>query len=159
MCNCNKGNKLNGKNEIGTWIRILNLSIKRHLDNSAASKYLNGLTGNNILLIGHLGIQADLGNDVYQKDIEEEFGITRSAVSKAVKLLEQKGLIERESVGGDARLKKLVLTPKAEKLTDSMRKDAANTEHILAKGFTEEELANLKDYLARLYANIESGLE
>ena len=45
--------------------------------------------------------------DVYQKDIEEHFNITRSSVAGIVKLMEQKGYILRQSVQGDARLKKL----------------------------------------------------
>ena len=48
--------------------------------------------------------------DVYQKDIEEHFNITRSSVAGIVKLMEQKGYILRQSVQGDARLKKLSLT-------------------------------------------------
>lgn len=40
--------------------------------------------------------------DVYQKDIEEHFNITRSSVAGIVKLMEQKGYILRQSVQGDA---------------------------------------------------------
>ena len=38
--------------------------------------------------------------------------MARSTVTGVVKLMERKGLIRRESVSSDARLKKLVLTEK-----------------------------------------------
>ena len=48
--------------------------------------------------------------DVFQKDVEEAFHITRSSVTSAVQLMEKKGYITRRSVPCDARLKKLALT-------------------------------------------------
>ena len=47
---------------------------------------------------------------VFQRDIEREFSITRSTVTNILQLMERKGYIERRSVPQDARLKKLVLT-------------------------------------------------
>ena len=53
------------------------------------------------------------GEDVFQRDVEAEFRISRSTTSSMITLMEKKGLIRRESVPGDARLKKLTLTDKA----------------------------------------------
>ena len=44
------------------------------------------------------------------------FGVNRSTVTSIVKLMEKKGYIERENVPGDARLKKLILTPLGEEM-------------------------------------------
>jgi DNA-binding MarR family transcriptional regulator len=49
--------------------------------------------------------------DIYQRDLEEIFHMTRSSVSDSLKLMEKRGYLTRERVEGDARLKKLVLTP------------------------------------------------
>ena len=48
--------------------------------------------------------------DVYQRDLEAAFNVTRSSVSGMVKLMEKKGYITRQSADGDTRLKKLSLT-------------------------------------------------
>ena len=47
---------------------------------------------------------------VFQRDIEQEFSITRSTVTNILQLMERKGYIRRQSVPQDARLKQLVLT-------------------------------------------------
>ena len=47
---------------------------------------------------------------VFQRDIEREFSITRSTVTNILQLMERKGYIERQSVPQDARLKRLILT-------------------------------------------------
>ncbi len=46
----------------------------------------------------------------FQKNIEKEFSINRSTTSEMLKLMCKKGMIEREEVEYDARLKKIVLT-------------------------------------------------
>lgn len=51
--------------------------------------------------------------DVFQRDVEAEFRISRSTTSSMLTLMEKKGLITRQSVPDDARLKKLLLTEKA----------------------------------------------
>ena len=48
--------------------------------------------------------------DVYQRDIEREFAVTRSAVTAIVKSMENNGYIKRIEVEHDARLKKIVVT-------------------------------------------------
>ena len=60
------------------------------------------------------------GKEVFQKDIENEFGITRSTVTGIIKLMEQKGFITRISVPKDARLKQLVLTDMGRKYEEQM---------------------------------------
>ena len=68
--------------------------------------------------------------------------------------MEQKGLIERQSVAHDARLKKISLTPKAVELNEVMKQDFKHMEETLIKGFTKDELDNLYSYLDRMKANI-----
>ena len=65
---------------IGIELRYLNNLIRRYVDNKLHKKYIDSVTGTNGWIIGYI---ADHG-DVYQKDLETEFGITRSTASKAV---------------------------------------------------------------------------
>ena len=54
--------------------------------------------------------------------------------------MEQKGLIRRESVPYDARLKKLVLTDTALEMHSHVVRDSERLEAKLTKGLTDEEL-------------------
>ena len=62
-------------------------------------------------IIGFL--YSNQNRDIFQRDVEAEFKISRSTTSSMLTLMEKKGLIVRQSVPGDARLKKLTLTQRA----------------------------------------------
>ena len=136
--------------KMGIELRYLNNLIRRYVDNKLNKKYIDSVTGTNGWIIGYI---ADHG-DVYQKDLETEFGITRSTASKVVSLMVQKGLIEHRSVPQDARLKKLVLTEKAQELSKLMYQDQEAIDETLKKGFSEEEITNLYAYIERMKQNI-----
>lgn len=142
------GNMCN--NKIGIELRYLNNLIRRYVDNKLHKKYIDSVTGTNGWIIAYIAAHGD----VFQKDLEAEFGITRSTASKVVGLMVQKGLIEHRSVPQDARLKKLVLTDKAMELSKLMNQDHEAVDQTLKKGFTEEELSNLHSYIERMKQNI-----
>ena len=72
---------------------------------------LDKATNKNSWIISYLAENTD--KDIFQRDIEDKFSLRRSTVSTMLTLMEKKGYIERQSVDYDARLKKIVLTPKA----------------------------------------------
>lgn len=78
--------------------------------------------------------------DVFQKDIEEEYGIRPSTATELLKQMEKNGLIIREAVSYDNRLKKIVLTNKALLYKDQVIQDLSMLEETLLKGISEEEL-------------------
>lgn len=83
----------------------------------AAFRVLDGddqLTRMHHWVIGFL--YSNQHRDVFQRDVEAEFRISRSTTSSMLTLMEKKGLITRQSVPDDARLKKLLLTEKAAEL-------------------------------------------
>lgn len=140
------------RKHIGIELRSLNNQIMRYIENWPEKKEMDSITGTNGWIIGY--ISDHQGQDVFQKDLEEEFGITRSTASKVVGLMVQKGLIVREAVAEDARLKKLVLTEQALKLTERMKEHGNHIEELLTRGFSPEEIDTLYDYLKRLRNNI-----
>ncbi|MFW5672952.1 MAG: MarR family winged helix-turn-helix transcriptional regulator, partial [Acetivibrio ethanolgignens] len=81
---------------------------------------------------------------------------TRSTASKVVNLMVQKGLVERQPVAHDARLKKLVLTEKAQSLSELVKKDHQEIEARITKGFSKEELSILYGFLERILENLSS---
>jgi DNA-binding MarR family transcriptional regulator len=69
--------------------------------------------------------------------------------------MEKKGLVIRQSVPQDARLKKIVLTPKALEVHEMVQQDAAHFEGVLTKDFSKEEFELLLSYLERMKKNMQ----
>lgn len=137
---------------IGIELRSLDNLIMRRFEQSEQKKQLDSITGTNGWIIAYLADNAD--KEIYQKDLEKQFSITRSTVSKVLNLMEKKGLIERRGVPGDSRLKKLVLTDKAWKISAVMRECGSQLEAALTKGFTQSELDSLYNYIQRMKDNM-----
>lgn len=137
---------------VGLELRSLNNLIKREIDNSPEKKQADSITGTNGWIIGYISKHSD--QDIYQKDLEEHFSITRSTASRVITLMERKGLVKRESVASDARLKKLVLTQKAMDASEMMYRGAAEMEKKLTKGFTKDEIDRLFSYIERMKHNL-----
>lgn len=93
--------------------------------------------------------------DIYQKDLESEFGITRSTASRVLRLMEQKGLVERQSVPQDARLKKLVLTERSRRLVQEMCQTGMTIDTRTLRGFSPDEVQTLYGFLDRMFRNLE----
>ncbi len=145
------------KTRVGLELRSLNNMIRRFFEFSSHKKEIETVTGNNGWIIGFLADNAD--REIFQRDIEDHFTITRSTASKVLSLMEQKGLIRRMAVSQDARLKKIVLTDKAHDITKIMLDDREKLENTLMKGFTEDEAELLVNYLTRMKENISNQVK
>lgn len=141
------------KKRVGRKLRILNNLLRRHIDNSCTKKKIDDMTGTNGWIIAYIDRNSD--KPVYQRDLEREFGITRSTASKVVILMEKKGFISHEAAEHDARLKRLVLTERSREIVSMMDADAKKTEKKLTAGFSDGELAALRGYLDRMIENME----
>lgn len=96
--------------------------------------------------------------EICQRDIEEEFGLRASSVTGLLQLLEKNGYIRRESVAGDARLKKILLTPKAIEIQEKIAQEMALFEKELQEGCTEQEIDFFFEMMRRFTENVrESG--
>ncbi len=95
-------------------------------------------THSQFALMGYLLKNAD--KEIFQKDIEENFGIRRSSVSAIISHLESKGLIVRSSVEGDARLKKISVTEKGKKFSDEAVSLITDFESKLLADVSDKEL-------------------
>ena len=146
---------MNQEHAVGLEIlRISNL-MRRYADNSAELRQSYNITGSNGWILAFL--YEHEGEDVYQRDLEEAFSVTRSTVSKVVKLMESKGLIRRESVFHDARLKKLILTDKGREVHQLAAKGNEQLEIRLEKGFSPMEKEQLLSFLRRVTENLENS--
>ena len=87
---------------------------------------------------------------VFQRDIEREFSITRSTVTNILQLMERKGYIRRQSVPQDARLKQLVLTEEGIRFHENTIRSFHQTDDYVAGLLTEEENTELLRLLNKL---------
>lgn len=147
----------NNQRTVSAQLRTLTRRIHRFIENSPNKKQIDSVTGTNGWIIAYLSCKKDV--DVFQRDIEREFDITRSTASKVIDLMEQKGLIERQKVSSDARLKKLTLTPKAEQLAALFEKDQQILEETLTKGFSDDEKKTLNEYIVRMKNNLNAEVD
>lgn len=106
-------------------------------------------------------IVAHQGEDIYQKDIEKAFVISRSTASTMMKALENKGMISREPVPEDARLKRIVLNPDVQKRFGEVHSHMID--HIyeicnqMMKGLSDQEVEQFIHTLSRMKDNLKKG--
>lgn len=140
------------KKTVSFEIRTLNNIIRRQIIGSENIKYVNDLTGATSWVIGYLVNNSD--KNIYQRDIEKEFSIRRSTVSKILTKMEERGLIVREPVSSDARLKKIVLTPKALELNKLVENDIVKIDERITQGLTNEEIDAFMETISKIKSNL-----
>ncbi|MBQ4088649.1 MAG: MarR family transcriptional regulator [Clostridia bacterium] len=101
-------------------------------------------------IIGFLFDRQD--KDIFQRDVEAEFRISRSTTSSMLTLMEKKGLVIRQSVPGDARLKKLTLTEKAKQLHSQHMHAIHEFDSAINSSITPEEKQELLRIISKLSA-------
>ncbi len=138
---------------VGLELSKTNNLLKRNWMRSDIKKEMMDATGKNGWIIGYIADHPD--REIFQKDIENEFSLRRSTVSSMIQLMEKKGLVERVGVGYDARLKKLVLTPKAQEIHSRMMATIQNCEDTLRSGIDDDELQVFFSVLERIRKNAE----
>ena len=126
------------KRTVGFEIRTLDNMLMRWLFAVRAQKGSDDFTVMQGWIVGF--VYGNKGRDIFQKDIEQEYSISRSTATGILQLMEKKGLLRREPVGYDARLKKLVLTEKAVRLHMDTIKDIDLLEKRLVAGIEKEEM-------------------
>ncbi|WP_370745035.1 MarR family winged helix-turn-helix transcriptional regulator [Ruminococcus callidus] len=122
---------------LGLEVHRLERLMARRRGCSAAHQDADRQTGMHGYLLRYLYENQE--RDVFQRDIEKAFSISRSMVTVTLQLMEKNGLIRRESVVQDARLKRIVLTQKARDLHRQIEADILAFESNLARGISEEE--------------------
>ena len=125
---------MNLDNEVGHVVRLLFINIRRCLDSRYTME--DGLTPMQGHILGYMAHH----EEVYQRDLEREFEVRRSTASAIVQVMEREGLLTREPVASDARLKKLVMTDKARKHCEGFRQQLEDIEQALRHNVSQAEL-------------------
>lgn len=131
--------------------------IKRYLDNCHTKSYIDNVTGNHGYIIGYIYENRD--RNIFQRDIEKEFNLRGSTVTNMLNLMEKNGLIERKSVDGDRRLKRIVLTKKATEIQQLVNGDFEKLEKTISKGVDKKDIEVFLSVLDKINSNIKEESE
>ena len=112
---------------------------------------ISGAKGN---ILNYILVESE-NHPVYQKEIEEEFGLRPSTATETLKNLEQAGLICRMPESEDGRYKKIVFTEQARKIEHILRKEITESEELLLQGITEEERKEFLRIAEKMLRNLE----
>ncbi|CAM3674986.1 MarR family winged helix-turn-helix transcriptional regulator [Marinicrinis lubricantis] len=138
---------------IGMELRTLRNLLLRKVEGVIHKKYNDQLTCMHGWVLKYFVDHQD--RDVFQRDLEHEFSIRRSTATKILQLMEKNCLIRRVPVPYDARLKKIVLTPKAIEYHQAVVKSFIELEQELKKGISEEEMDSFFAIMDKLKKNLE----
>ena len=142
--------------KIGNDVRRLHNTIGIYCDQKRLSRHddtppMQGRT------LGFLCFHTE--REVYQKDIEQEFHISRATATKMLQSMEKKGMIVRETVGHDARLKRIRITESGRACHNIIKNDFKSLEAIMTRGMTEQEADQLAAHLQLALHNLEEELK
>ena len=148
------GDTLSKEGNVGYKLRLLHNQIHKRMEyQKSQNEFDSGdLTRMQRFTMGYLHKNSD--KEIYQRDIEAEFAISRATASNMLSVMERKGLIKREPVEHDARLKKLVLTEQAKQMHRQVEQDIKETERLLTQGLSEGDKQQLHQYLDIMIQNL-----
>ena len=140
---------MKGERHVGGEIRMLSNLIKRCMDDGMPPE----TTGMQGWIIGFLHRNED--RDMFQRDVEAEFNLRRSTATGILQLMEKNGLIQRESVASDARLKSLIPTEKAAQLDIQVEEYLRRTEQRLTHGLSSTQVTLFLETIAHMSENLD----
>lgn len=130
------------------YVSKLSNKLRRKLDMLSSRNDFSGSQGR---ALHFLLAQTD---DIFQKDIEEEYGIRPSTATELLKQMERNGLIIRKPVSYDNRLKKIVLTDKALMYKKQVIDDLTDLEKKLTKGIPQENMKIFFEVIEKMMDNL-----
>lgn len=130
------------------YVSKLSNQLRRKLDMLSSRKEFSGSQGRTL----HFLLAQT--QDVFQKDIEEEYSIRPSTATELLKQMEKNGLIVREPVDYDNRLKKIVVTDKALIYKRQVIEDLTSLEESLVRGISEADLEIFFQVIEKMMDNL-----
>lgn len=148
------GDTLSKEGNVGYKLRLLHNQIHKRMEYQKSQNEFecSDLTRMQRFTMGYLHKNND--KEIYQRDIEAEFAISRATASNMLGVMERKGLIKREPVEHDARLKKLVLTERSMQMYRQVEQDIRETEELLTQGLSDDDKQQLHQYLDVMIQNL-----
>lgn len=140
------------KRHIGIAVRCLNHEIGRAVRAVISEEFGDSATGVQSWIVRYLYDHGE--EDVFQKDLESQFSVRRSTMTTILQLMEKNGLIKKEPVSRDARLKKLILTPVAIEMQDRIRSGIDTLEAKMREGISDKDLDTFFSVAEKIKENL-----
>ena len=137
--------------ETGKMINRISNRLRRRSKKVQEAIGITGAKGN---ILDYILVESEKHN-VYQKEIEKEFGLRPSTATEVLKNLEAEELIVRIPDELDGRYKKIVFTKKAEQIRNDLREEIWKSEEILLRGISEQEKEIFMKITAKMLDNLE----
>lgn len=144
------------RDPIGHRIKTLNNLMRKTMDKQTGRP--DRATLMHCWIIGFVEEREYIGLDTFPKDIEKEFSINRSTTSEMLKLMCKNGMITREEVDYDARLKKIVLTEASRQHNRNIEDKMRKMHQQLIKDLSDDEINAFIKISDKLINNIKEGL-
>ena len=148
-----KCEKMSGRLTFGREIMSLVYVMHREFEKRSKQCENRYISPTNAKIIAFLA--ENRGRDVCQRDIEKKFDVRRSSVSKVLKNMEEKEIIMREKVSGDARLKKIVLTDSAKSMIKNIESIHGEIEEKTLDGIPQKDLDTFYKVITKMRENIQ----
>ena len=116
--------------DCGVWINILAHKMKKRLNATFSDMEVTGVQSQ----IMHYIIRRSESAPVFQRDVEEAFSLSRSTATGILQLLEKNGIIRRNRVENDGRLKSLLPTEKAVRINAQVHAGIREMEAAMTRG-------------------------
>lgn len=135
----------------GLIFRRISHAAKKDTDN-----YLKkwDLTMSQAMVLEYLNNTPDI--ELTQRAIEQHFNLQHPTVSGILKRLEKNAFIATATSETDRRVKKIFMTEKAKQIDTLAKQRQAETEEMMVKGLTSEEVGKLRKLLQQVLTNITS---
>lgn len=130
------------------YVSKLSNKLRRKIDAFSTRGQMSGAQGKVLhFLLAQSG-------DVFQKDVEEEFGLRPSSATELLKRMEQDGFIRRESMPGDARRKRIVVCEKGLAYKEAVMADILGLEGELTRNVDPGDLETFFRVIEQMLKNI-----
>ena len=135
-------------NAAGRYISKLGGYIRHRLDAISSESGITPAQGRTLQYI------AGQNRNVYQKDIEEEYGLRAATASQMLQSMEDAGLICREVDEHDRRRKKIVITDEKREACENMIAKIGKMEDEMIEDIDEEKLIVFFEVVEKMLNNI-----
>lgn len=130
------------------YVSKLSNKIRRRLDAFSSRDQFSGSQGR---ILHFILAQKE---DIFQKDIEEEYSLRPPTATELLKQMEKNGLIRREVTPYDGRLKRIIATPKALTYQKQVIEDLTGLEEDLLKNIPQEKIDVFFEVIEQMLDNL-----
>lgn len=143
------------KNSILHEIKTLNMQIIKKISKENGVEERRGKrlpSPTQMQILGY--IFEHKNEEIYQKDLENIFNLSRTTVSGVLRTMEKNKLIDRVTDTVDTRTKKIILNKKAKEIFESHNEYLTNLEKKMMSNISESELATFYTVIEKMKNNL-----